>query len=109
MANVACCVVWAALLSAVALISHTLYALLFSKRNRISPTNRSVCNAHRTESLVPNGSIRIRVSLHPIYIYIRGVTVHKYDGSVRTLILTSWFGMISVQQGEKLNFSFFFF
>ncbi len=32
--------------------THTLQALLFSKRNRISPTNRSVCNAHRTESLV---------------------------------------------------------
>ncbi len=38
-----------------------------------------------------------------------GVTVHKYDCSVRTSVLTSWFGMISVQQGEKLNFFFFFF
>ncbi len=38
----------------------------------------------------------------------RGVTVHKYDGSVRTLVLTSRFGMISVQQGEKLNFFFFY-
>ncbi len=35
--------------------------------------------------------------------------VHKYDGSVRTSVLTSRFGMISVQQGEKLNFFFFFF
>ncbi len=34
-------------------------------------------------------------------IYSRGVTVHKYDGSVRTSVLTSLFGMISVQQGEK--------
>ncbi len=37
-------------------------------------------------------------------IYIRGVTVHTYDGSVCTSVLTSQFGMISVQQGEKLNF-----
>ncbi len=43
-------------------ISH---AFLFSNHNRISPTNRLVCNAYRTESLVPNGSIRIPVSLHP--------------------------------------------
>ncbi len=33
----------------------------------------------------------------------RGVTVHKCEGSVRTSVLTSWFGMLSVQQGEKLN------
>ncbi len=39
----------------------------------------------------------------------RGVTVHKYDGSVRTSVLTSQFGMISVQQGEKLiNFIYLF-
>ncbi len=50
-------------------ISHTLSSFLF-QTNRISPTNRSVCNAHRTESLVRNGSIRIRISLHPYYIYI---------------------------------------
>ncbi len=32
--------------------------------------------------------------------------VHKYDGSVRTSVLTSRFGMISVQQGETLFFFF---
>ncbi len=53
----------AALLSAVALIFHT---LLFSNHNKISPMNRSICNAYQTESLVPNGSIRIRVSLQPL-------------------------------------------
>ncbi len=38
---------------------------------RISLTNLSFCNAYRTESLVPRGSIRICISLHPyIYIYI---------------------------------------
>ncbi len=36
-----------------------------------------------------------------IYIYIRSVTVHKHDGSVRTSVLTSRFGMVSVQQEEK--------
>ncbi len=29
------------------------------------------------------------------------VMVHKNDSSERTLVLTSWFGMISVQQEEK--------
>ncbi len=41
-----------------------------------------------------------------IYIYIRGVTVHKYDGSVHTSVLTSWFAMISVQQGGGTTFFF---
>ncbi len=41
-----------------------------------------------------------------VWEYTRGVTVHKYDGSVRTSVLTSRFGMISVQQGEKLFFFF---
>ncbi len=31
----------------------------------------------------------------------RGVTVHKHDGSVRTLDLITQFGMVLVQQGEK--------
>ncbi len=34
----------------------------------------------------------------------RGVTVHIYDGSVHTSVLTSWIGMIMAQQGEKLFF-----
>ncbi len=38
-----------------------------------------------------------------IYIYIRGITVHKYDGSLHTSVLTSRFGMISVQQWEHLT------
>ncbi len=39
---------------------------------------------------------------HPyICIYIRGVTVHKHHGSVRTSVLTSRFGTVSVQQEEK--------
>ncbi len=48
------------LLSTVALIFHTLYALLFSKHYRISPTNRSVCNANqkpRTERFNTNTRI----------------------------------------------------
>ncbi len=36
--------------------------------------------------------------------YIRGVIVHKHDGSVRTSVLTSLFGIVSVQQVEKLNY-----
>ncbi len=36
-----------------------------------------------------------------VYINTRGVTVHKYDSSVRTSALTSQFGMISVEQGDK--------
>ncbi len=32
---------------------------------RVFVLNRSVCNAYLTESLIPNGSIRIRVSLYP--------------------------------------------
>ncbi len=41
--------------------------------------------------------------------FTRGVTVHKYDGSVHTSVLTSRFGMISVQQGGKTKLFFFFF
>ncbi len=37
----------------------------------------------------------------------RGVTVHKYDGSVHTSVLTSRFGMISVQRGENKPNLFF--
>ncbi len=37
----------------------------------------------------------------PLNIYIRGLKVHKHEGSVRTLVLTSRFGMVSVQQEEK--------
>ncbi len=33
---------------------------------------------------------------------IKGVTVHKYDGSVHTSVLTSRFGMISVFK-KKIN------
>ncbi len=36
-----------------------------------------------------------------IYIYIRGVMVHKHGGSVCTSVLTSRFGMFSVQQEVK--------
>ncbi len=43
-----------------------------------------------------------------VMVFLRGVTVYKYDGSVRTSVLTSRFGMISVQQGDKLNLFFFF-
>ncbi len=32
---------------------------------------------------------------------IRGVMVHKYDGSVPTSVLTLRFSMVSVQQEEK--------
>ncbi len=44
-----------------------------------------------------------------IYIYIRGVMINKYDGLVRISVLPSQFGMISVQQVEKLNFLLLFF
>ncbi len=41
----------------------------------------------------------------PIYYYFihyfRCVTVHKHDGSVRTLVLMSRFGMVSVQREDK--------
>lgn len=59
---------WAALLSAVALIIlyFTQFKLyFFSKCNRISPTNRLVCNVYRTKSLVPYCSIRMCV----LYVY----------------------------------------
>ena len=36
-----------------------------------------------------------------IYIYIRGVTVHKNHGSVRTSVLGSRFGTFSVQYGDN--------
>ncbi len=36
-----------------------------------------------------------------VCVCIRSVMRHKHDGSVRTPVLTSPFGMISVQQGEK--------
>ncbi len=38
----------------------------------------------------------------------RGVPVHKHDGSVRTSVLTSWFGMVSVQQRKKITYNCFF-
>ncbi len=37
----------------------------------------------------------------PLNIYIRGLKVHKHEGSVRTLVLASRFSMVSVQQEEK--------
>ncbi len=37
-----------------------------------------------------------------------GVTVHNKNGSVHTLVLTSRFCMVSVQQGEKTKQSCFF-
>ncbi len=47
--------------------------------------------------------------LNILLLVSRGVTVHKYDGSVRTSVLTSQFGIISVQQGEKLINLFIYF
>ncbi len=38
-----------------------------------------------------------------IYIYIRGGTVQRYHGSVRTSIRGSRFDTISVHQGKKIN------
>ncbi len=56
-----CNAVWSRRFGACCVVEH---ALLFSNHNRISPMNLSVCNVFRIESLVLNGSIRIRVSLH---------------------------------------------
>ncbi len=43
-----------------------------------------------------------------LYINTRGVTVHKYDSSVCTSVLTSRFSMISVEQGDKYTFFMYF-
>ncbi len=45
--------------------------------------------------------LKVFFFLYIVNVYSRGVMVHRYDGSVRTSVLTSRFDMISVQQGEN--------
>ncbi len=60
----------------------TNFKLLFFKRNRISPTNRSVCNAHRTESLVPNVQYE--------YTYRYTPNTHTYTLWSRWMLESDW-------------------
>ncbi len=102
--HIACYVVWAALLSAVAL--RTLYFThfkLFYFPNVIGLVQRIVrfvCVRNRkprTERF--NTNTRIVTPL--VYMYIRGGTVHRCHGSVRTSVRGSRFDTISVQHKKK--------